>query len=40
MGDAKRSMPLYERATTQPYGYLVVDHLEQIPEEIYAFVMY
>ena len=40
MGDAKRSMPLYERATTQPYGYLVMDHLEQIPEEIYAFVMY
>ena len=26
MGDAKRFMPLYERATTLPYGYLVVDH--------------
>ena len=34
MGDAKRFMPLYERATTPPYGYLVVDHHPQTPEEI------
>ena len=26
MDDAKHFMPLYERATTPPYGYLVVDH--------------
>lgn len=35
MGDAKRFMPLYERATTQPYGYLVVDHHPQTLEEIH-----
>ena len=29
MGDAKRFMPLFERATTLPYGYLVVDHHPQ-----------
>ena len=34
MGDAKRFTPLYERATTLPYGYLVVDHHPQTPEEI------
>ena len=34
MGDAKRFMPLYERATTLPYGYLVVDHHSQTPKEI------
>ena len=34
MGDAKRFMPLYERATTPPYGYLVVNHHPQTPEEI------
>ena len=33
MGDAKRFMPLYDRATTLQYGYLVVDHHSQIPEE-------
>ena len=34
MGDAKRFMPLYGRATTPPYSYLVVDHHPQTPEEI------
>ena len=33
-GDAKRFMLLYERATLLPYGYLVVDHHPQTPEEI------
>ena len=34
MGDAKRFMPLYKRATTPLYGYLVVDHHPQTPKEI------
>ena len=34
MGDAKCFMPLYERATTPPYGYLVVERHPQTPEEI------
>ena len=34
MGDAKRFIPLYEWAITLPYGYLVVDHHPQTPEEI------
>ena len=34
LGDAKTFMPLYERATTEPYGYLVVDHHPKTSEEI------
>ena len=34
MGDAKHFMPLCERATTPPCGYLVVDHHPLTPEEI------
>ena len=34
MGDTKRFMPLYKQATSQPYGYLVVDHHPQTPLEI------
>ena len=35
MGDAKCFMPLFEQATTLLYGYLLVDHHPQTPEEIH-----
>ena len=34
VGYTKSFMPLYERATTPPYRYLVADHHPQTPEEI------
>ena len=35
MGDVKCFMPVHKWATTQPYGYLVVDNHPQTPEEIH-----